>query len=186
MSNRRVTSRSRRRPWQPYLKVPPFLPVPLRTRRDGWSPPRQARFIALLVRHACVRTAAAAVGLSRESAYRLRRHPDAGSFRAAWDTAVTGRRQRAWKFTRSETAELAYHGPFHIRLWRSKVCGIRRKPSHNKLLSVVAQLDRLTAHLSPAQCVALLGHLDPAAHYRRLLSASSRRASAGDGGASLA
>jgi hypothetical protein len=185
MSNRKPI-----RPWQPYLKVPPFLPVPLRARRDGWTPARQARFIALLVRHACVRTAAAALGLSRESAYRLRRHPDAGSFRAAWDTAITGRRQPAWKFTQADAAELAHHGPFHLRLWRGKVCDIGRKPSNNNLLSLVTRLDRLLAHLSPAQCTVLIGHRDPLAHYRRLLSGAhgrrARPAIAGDVAARVA
>ncbi|WP_052208622.1 hypothetical protein [Croceibacterium mercuriale] len=185
-----MTTRKPIRPWQPYLKVPPFLPVPLRTRRDGWTPARQARFIALLVRHACVRTAAAALGLSRESAYRLRRHPDAGSFRVAWDTAITGKRQRAWKFTRSETADLAHHGPFHLRLWRGKVCDIIRKPINNSLLSLITRLDRLLAHLSPAQCTTLLGHMDPLAHYRRLLSGPRHRQAgppiAGDGTTMLA
>lgn len=163
------TSKPIRR-WQPYLKVPPFLPVALRARRDGWTPARQAQFIALLVRHACVRTAAAALGLSRESAYRLRRHPGGGSFRAAWDTAITGKRQRAWKFTPEETPALAQQGPFHIRLWRGKVCDVARRINDNKLLRYVTRLDRLLAHLSLARCDALIGHPDPLAHYRRLLS----------------
>ena len=67
MSNRRNTSRPRRKPWAPYLQVPPFLPVPVRTRKDGWTPARQARFVALLVRTACVRKAAQAIGLTRDN-----------------------------------------------------------------------------------------------------------------------
>jgi hypothetical protein len=37
----------------------------------------------------CVEHAAAAVGLSRESVYQLRRHPKAASFAAAWNEIMT-------------------------------------------------------------------------------------------------
>jgi hypothetical protein len=39
----------------------------------------------------CVDRAARAAGLSRESAYRLRRHPQAQSFATAWDEILTRR-----------------------------------------------------------------------------------------------
>ncbi|WP_121118407.1 hypothetical protein [Croceibacterium ferulae] len=73
---RRATSRPRHKPWQPYLRLPPFLPVPTRTRRDGWTAERQAGCITLLAQGGCVRKAAQQLGLSRESTYRLR-HGDA-------------------------------------------------------------------------------------------------------------
>ena len=135
MSNRRNATRPRRKPWGAYLKLPPFLPVPLRTRRDGWTPARQARFIAQLVRTACVRKAAAAIGLTRESAYRLRRRPGAGSFRAAWDTAISGKQQPHWKFTPAEGRDLAIDGPFRIALHRGQPRTIWRKPDDSRLLS---------------------------------------------------
>lgn len=69
---RRATSQPRHKPRQPYLRLPPVLPVPVRTRRDGWTAERQARCILLLAQGGCVRKAAQALGLSRESAYRLR------------------------------------------------------------------------------------------------------------------
>ncbi|WP_161792421.1 hypothetical protein [Croceibacterium mercuriale] len=50
--------------------------MPVRTRRDGWTAERQARFITLLAQGGCVRSAAQVLGLSRESAWRLR-HSDA-------------------------------------------------------------------------------------------------------------
>ena len=156
MSNRRTTSRPRRKPWSAYLKLPPFLPVPVRARRDGWTPDRQARFIAQLVRTACVRTAAAAIGLTRESAYRLRRHPGAGSFRAAWDTAVSGKQQPRWKFTPVEARDLALAGPFHIALHRGRPRTIWRKPDDSRLFSLGNRLDRLLAHLTWTQQETLL------------------------------
>jgi hypothetical protein len=134
MSNRRnSTKRPRHKPWAPHLKLPAFLPVPLRTRRDGWTPARQARFIALLAENACVRKAAQLLGLTRESAYRLRKHPGAGSFRAAWDTAVRGRQQPRWKFTPAEAHQLALAGPFHIALHRGRARTIWRKPDDSRL-----------------------------------------------------
>jgi hypothetical protein len=48
-------------------------------------------FIAALARTGCVGRAAAAAGMSRESAYRLRRRKGAGSFAAAWDSIMAAR-----------------------------------------------------------------------------------------------
>jgi hypothetical protein len=70
---------------------PDFTPVPVRARKDGWTPERQRRFIAMLRRGRSVVKAARAVGMSRESAYRLRERPGAESFAAAWDSALAMR-----------------------------------------------------------------------------------------------
>ena len=75
---------------RPYrrLRVPPFYPVPTRTRRDGWTVDRQADFLGLLAETGSVIGACEAVGMSRKSAYRLRSLPGAESFAAAWDAAL--------------------------------------------------------------------------------------------------
>ena len=65
-----------------------FTPVPVRARHDGWTPGRQAAFIAFLRVTGCIDEACRRVGRSRESAYKLYRRPDAASFRAAWDSAL--------------------------------------------------------------------------------------------------
>lgn len=49
-----------------------FSPVPLRTRRDGWSVERQCGFLAQPYATGSVALAARAVGMSRNAAYRLR------------------------------------------------------------------------------------------------------------------
>ena len=55
-------------------------------RHDGWTEVRRANLIACLSATPDVRRACAMVGLSRQSAYRLRgRDPD---FAAAWDDAL--------------------------------------------------------------------------------------------------
>ena len=62
--------------------------VPLRPRPDGWTPDRQRQFLEHLADCGCVSMAVRAVGLSKESAYRLRRHPQAALFARAWDAAI--------------------------------------------------------------------------------------------------
>ena len=68
--------------------MPAFYPVPVRTRRDGWTVERQADFLGLLAETGSVIGACEAVGMSRKSAYRLRALPGAESFAAAWDAAL--------------------------------------------------------------------------------------------------
>lgn len=74
-----------------------FDPVPLqRARHDGWTPERQRRFIALLAATGVVSAAARAVGMSTQSAYRLRERPGAAGFAAAWDMAQRQGQDRAF------------------------------------------------------------------------------------------
>ena len=65
-----------------------FTPVPLKARRDGWTAARQIGFIHRLAICGCVGTSARGVGMSRESAWRLRKRAGAESFAAAWDEAA--------------------------------------------------------------------------------------------------
>lgn len=66
----------------------PFDPVPVKARHDGWTPARQRGFIDRLVVTGCVARSARAVGKTPKSAYGLRDHPAAASFRAAWERAL--------------------------------------------------------------------------------------------------
>lgn len=65
---------------------------PQRFRHDGWTPRRQLNFLDTLARTRSVTRAAAAAGMSRESAYRLRGRPSAALFAAAWDRALKDHR----------------------------------------------------------------------------------------------
>jgi hypothetical protein len=79
----------------PETAAPDFVPVPLkRIRHDGWTPERQMRFIEVLSVTGQVSAACRAVGISRKSAYKLLDHPEAESFAAAWQAALTSGRQR--------------------------------------------------------------------------------------------
>jgi len=74
-----------------------FTPVASSSsRHDGWTPERQRQFIELLATHGGVAHAARAVGMTPQTANRLRRRPDAQSFAQAWDRALIEGRQRAY------------------------------------------------------------------------------------------
>jgi hypothetical protein len=64
--------------WVPVRRVP---------RHDGWTEEKQRRFIETLADTGLVSVAAKAVGMSRESAYRLRRSAQGAAFARAWDAA---------------------------------------------------------------------------------------------------
>ena len=72
------------------LPPPPadFTPVPLRARRDGWTPERQFAYVLALAELGHGGRAAQAVGMTEQSAGRLRRRPGASAFNrlceAAW------------------------------------------------------------------------------------------------------
>jgi hypothetical protein len=60
---------------------------PERCRRDGWTAERQLRFLDTLARTRSISKAAAAAGMSRESAYRLRERREGALFAALWEEA---------------------------------------------------------------------------------------------------
>lgn len=64
-----------------------WVPVRRKPRLDGWTEEKQRRFIEMLADTGLVGHAAKAVGMSRESAYRLRRSPHGAAFARAWDAA---------------------------------------------------------------------------------------------------
>ncbi len=69
--------------------LPAFAPVPrLKERSNGWKPEVQLAFIEALAETGSVKAAARRVGRAEVGAYMLRRHPDAGQFRRAWDAAL--------------------------------------------------------------------------------------------------
>ena len=65
-----------------------FEPAPTRKRRAGWTAERQRKFIQHLALTGHVGEAAALVGLSSSSAYRLCERPGGESFARAWGLAV--------------------------------------------------------------------------------------------------
>ena len=64
-----------------------FIPVPVRPRRDGWTPVLQIRFVIGIAKGLSPARAAARIGKTRQSALNLRKHREGRSFAAAWDSA---------------------------------------------------------------------------------------------------
>lgn len=64
-----------------------WVAVRRRPRYDGWTEEKQRRFIETLADTGLVNVAARTVGLSRASAYQLRRSPHGAAFARAWDAA---------------------------------------------------------------------------------------------------
>ena len=148
MAQRRNPSARSPKLWPAYRRLPAFVPVSVRARRDGWDAVRQGRFIGWLAQTGSVSEAAARVGRSRESAYRLRRRADAAGFAAAWDAALAGRagiRIPARKVTPDDLPALAFAGPVRVRMYRGRFAAVSRQPSDTALLRLLAQYDRLCA-----------------------------------------
>ncbi|MEE1876243.1 hypothetical protein [Altererythrobacter litoralis] len=66
-----------------------FTPVPrAKPRSNGWKPDIQRAFIEALADTGSVKAACRRVGRTEHGACMLRRHPEAESFRAAWEAAL--------------------------------------------------------------------------------------------------
>lgn len=132
-------------------KPPFFHPVLLRARSDGWSVDRQCEFLAQLYLTGSVGAAAGAVGMSRNSAYRLRARPEAADFAFAWDSVLavpsTGRLSRPkpeWrKVTNAELYRRMRTGLVQPVIYRGKVGHIRRKADDCALLRLLRRLDAI-------------------------------------------
>jgi hypothetical protein len=86
-----------------------WVPVRRRPRYDGWAEEKQRRFIEVLADTGLVNAAAKAVGMTRESAYKLRRATHGPAFSRAWDTA----RHHAGSFLEDIAFERAIEGVEH-------------------------------------------------------------------------
>jgi hypothetical protein len=134
--------------WPAWKRVPPFLPVALRARADGWTAERQAKFIGWLAQTGSVAEAARRVGMSRMAAYRLRRRAGAESLAHAWDAIVgfwQGEPVERRKVPPDELFERAHEGEVHVRMRRRKFVRTARKPSDSALLRHLRRMDAAAA-----------------------------------------
>ena len=125
-------------------RLPPFRPVSVKERHDGWTHRRQADFIGYLAETGSVSAACRRVGKSREAAYKLRRHPGAESFAAAWDAALGA---TVPKLTVDDLEYRAMRGLIRPVMYAGKYVGVRQKPDNSALLRLVARFDRLVAKM---------------------------------------
>jgi hypothetical protein len=126
-------------------RVPAFSPVPGRKRGDGWTPRRQAAFLAELALTGSVSEAARRVAMARETAYRLRRRRGAESFAAAWDAIVRRQAPPRRKVTAEERARRAVEGLLKPMIYRGKHVRTVRKIDNSALLGHLALIDRSIA-----------------------------------------
>jgi hypothetical protein len=122
-------------------ETPDFTPVPRRIFRvDGWTEDKQVTFIETLASTGVVSFAAACVGMTVSSAYRLRAHPDAEDFRRAWKAALAQATVRL--------ADIAYEraieGVAEPIVWKGEIIGERRRYSDRLLCYLLKHNDPLT------------------------------------------
>ena len=132
----------------PFLR---FTPVPGKTRRDGWDPRTQFRFVLALARGAGVGEAARGVGRSRQSAYRLRERNGAESFADAWDAAAAFATQaRCAGHSRPPTSS-AFETLLVPRFYRGRLIGYIQREDVSGAMARLARLDRLADRIERRQ-----------------------------------
>ncbi|WP_188054111.1 hypothetical protein [Sphingosinithalassobacter sp. CS137] len=110
-----------------------------RVRRDGWTAERQRLFLETLAETGCVSDAAAAVGLTPRSAYRLRARADADAFHRAWDAALVIASQRLTTIA----FERAVNGTLRQVWHRGECVGEERVPSDRLLIFLLKHFDAM-------------------------------------------
>ncbi|HWT13064.1 MAG TPA: hypothetical protein VN231_09960 [Allosphingosinicella sp.] len=125
-----------------------FTPVPLRAQHNGWSESLQLRFLLALARGAGPGEAARSLGMTRQSAYRLRKRPGAESFAAAWDRA----QEFARSVRRACCSPLAGHGGIESllvpRFYRGRLVGFVQRDDVAGAMRLLGRLDRLAERLA--------------------------------------
>ena len=124
----------------PALPARAFVPAAPQPRADGWTPERQADFIEALADSGSITRAAKAVGMSRESAYRLRRRADAADFAAAWDDALAV----AVRTLADACLDRAIHGVEVPILYKGEVVATRTHHSDQLAMFILRHRDPLT------------------------------------------
>lgn len=134
-----------------------FHPATTRARRDGWSVERQCAFLAQLYITGSVTAAAQAVGMSRESAHRLRVREGAESFAAAWDRVLTppgagstgAGKPDYRKVTNAALIARLETGLVRPVVYRGRMIAIGRKADNSTLFRLLRRLDaeRAPIHL---------------------------------------
>ena len=116
-----------------------FTPVPrLRNRKSGWTEARQRGFIAALSRCGSVKAAAAHVGLTARTAYRLLDADGADSFAEAWDRAMDIGLARI----QSDALERALNGSFVPVYRRGRLVRVEHRRCDRLAIALLGGKDR--------------------------------------------
>jgi hypothetical protein len=123
----------------PPPEVVEFTPAPTRKQHAGWTAERQRKFIDHLSLTGSVGEAAATVGVTSRSAYRLRNKAGAESFARAWDAALS--------LAATRLAAIAFDRALHGRSERfykdGELVMERKMPSDYLLTWLLSRLDPL-------------------------------------------
>ena len=119
------------------MDMTPFTTTPGPARQDGWSPARKLRFLDRLASTGNVRAACASVGMSRETAYALRRRD--ALFGRGWAAALMLAREAVAELF----ADMATEGIEEEVWYRGELKGTRRRIDARLLLAHMARLDKL-------------------------------------------
>ena len=103
-----------------------------------WTPQKQRTFLEALARCGSVKSAAAYTGMSRESAYRLRRRPEQRAFARAWDAALIHARD----IFADELLDKGLNGWTETVWYHGEEVGERSRFSPHLLLSALGRLDK--------------------------------------------
>jgi hypothetical protein len=118
------------------MDMSPFVSSDPAVRADGWSPERKLRFLSRLAACGNVRAASAAVGMSRDAAYVLRRRD--ALFARGWAAALLLARESSVDVL----ADMATEG-IEEEVWnRGEMVGTRRRFDARLLLAHIARLDK--------------------------------------------
>jgi len=109
-----------------------------RARAEGWTPARQRQFLEELADCGMIAEAAARVGMTRQSAWRLRRRAEGTAFGFAWEAALESgaRRLHAVAFER------AVEGVVKPVFYHGEKVGEQRVHDNRLLLALLARLPR--------------------------------------------
>lgn len=102
---------------------PPASLVPYVPPEDRWTKPKMAEFLRVLAAHQCVAAAARAVGMSRQSAYKLRNRLKGEPFDIAWEAAF----QHGYDALHQAALERALHGVEEPVFHAGELVGTRRR-----------------------------------------------------------
>lgn len=119
----------------------------LRPQHNGWTLARQRRFLDCLEALGSVAAAARSAGMSRQSAYWLRRQPGGQAFAAAWDAAVADTSRLIEDLAMDRLVE----GEEEVIERQGEVVAVRRRPCDVRLL--LFQLNRLESRRHARQAL---------------------------------
>jgi hypothetical protein len=119
----------------------------------GWTAERRVRFLDLLAHHGNARAAASAVGLSAQTAYRLRRRD--ALFARGWNAALLLARDTGAQVL----AERAIDGMVEEIWYRGELVGTRRRFDNRLLLAHLGRLDRMADQDDASEDAGRFDHL---------------------------